>query len=37
MGFHLQGHHAWDSQSEPTSFELKYKDKEGNWLHSLYR
>ena len=37
LGFHLQGHHAWDSQSEPTSFELKYKDKEGNWLHSLYR
>ena len=37
MNFHLQGHHVWSPDSEPEAFTMRYKDDEGNWLHSFYR
>lgn len=37
MTYSGQGHHMWELQNESTSFEMKYQDKEGKWLHSLYR
>ena len=37
MGFHEQGHWQWELEEESKDFSILYKDKEGNWLSSIYR
>ena len=37
MGFHEQGHWQWELEEESKDFSVLYKDKEGNWLSSIYR
>ena len=37
MGFHEQGHWQWELEEESKDFSILYKNKEGNWLSSIYR
>lgn len=37
MGFNDQGHWQWATKDIPTTYNLRYRDDDGNWLNSIYR